>query len=211
MPNHSIRPQSTTPQSSPPRWSPTLATRLVRRPVLYWSLAIVLAAATAITVDRTISVGEELRSAYGATVEVVVTTAPVTRGDVLQGSTERRAIPIGLAPADALNDLADDAIASRSISEGAVLTSQDINAADDLRPDQAAIAIPLSPSTPALTPGQHVLVVVNADPFVGVEPAQIPGVVHSIDEERATLAVARSDLVVLSAALQAGSITIALT
>lgn len=211
MPNHSIHSQSPTRQSSPPRWSPNLATRLVRRPVLYWSLAAVLAAVTAITVDRTISAAEELRGAYGDTLEVVITTAPITSGEVLKGSTERRVFPIGLVPTDALNDLAEETTASRNISQGAVLTSQDINAGDDLHPDQAAVAIPLSPSTPPLSPGQGVLIVVNADPFVGVEPAQIPATVHAIDEERVTLVVARSELNVLSAALQAGSITIALT
>ncbi|MFV2038748.1 MAG: SAF domain-containing protein [Acidimicrobiales bacterium] len=188
-----------------------MVTRLARRPALYWSVAALLATLTAGTVYQLVSTAEELKAAYGESVEVLVTTDPVARGQRLAPAVERRAVPVALVPVDAVDEVPGAAVAGRAISKGAVLTDQDVNRGEDLGADQAAIAVPLGPTTPSLSPGQHVLIVVNADPFVGLEPAQLPATVHAIDSERATLAGARSDLNVLSAALQSGSITIAST
>ncbi len=196
--------------TNPTTWRPSGLVRLARKPVLYWTLAALLAAATGLTVQRIVSDAQTAKAGYGETVEVYVTASGVDASAPLGPVVQSRAVPLVLVPDDAVQALPLNATARRSISAGAVLTLQDVALDTDLAPTEAALAIPVGQTTPTVSPGQDILVVINADPFTGLEPAQLAGRVYSVSAEQLTIAIDRNDLAALSAALATGSITIAL-
>lgn len=196
--------------TGPTTWRPSGLVRVARKPVLYWALAALLAAATALTVYRVVTGAEAARASYGDTVEVFVTAAGIEPFTPLDPLVQRQAVPLALVPADAVYSLSPGAVAGRSVSPGAVLTLQDLATDTSLAPTEAAVSVPIGQTTPLLSPGQAIVVVINADPFAGLDSAQLAARVYAVDPERLTIAVSRNDLAALSAALATGSITIAI-
>ncbi len=207
----SVSPQAGDPALTPPAtWKPNGLVRVARKPVLYWALAALLAAVTALTVQRVVSDAEAAKALYGDTVEVFVTGDTVEPFAALSDVVQRQAVPLALVPDDAVLALSPGAVAGRSISPGAVLTFQDLAADTTLKPTEAALSVPVGQTTPPLSPGQAIVVVINADPFAGLDSAQLAARVYAVDTDRLTIAVNRNDLAALSTALASGSITIAI-
>lgn len=193
------------------RWSPSILRRLLRRPILYWILALSLAVATGLIVSAATVRARALESAFGERTSVVVTTSPISAGMPLTDVTQTRDFPLSLVPEGAVNEIDVDDVAAHTMTAGSVLTSADVSPRDSITTAQAAVAIPISPTTPPVHRGVHVLLVVNADPFSGLEPQLIPGTVSDITDQQVVVAISRSDLPTASAALSSGTATLAVT
>lgn len=196
--------------SPPPTWSAALLVRLLRRPAVYWSAVGVLALLSLVVIHRFTADARALRSAYGATTEVLVTTGPVEAGDRLAERSSVRQVPVGLVPDGALDSIGPEERSAATLTAGSVVTAAAVAPAAALGPDDAALAIPRGPTTPPAGPGQAVLVVVNADPLAGLEHRLVEARVVEADDERLVVAIGRGDLAVTSAALQAGDVVVAL-
>ncbi len=195
---------------STPTWSAALLTRLLRRPAVYWSAVAALALTSVLVVNRYTADARTLRSAYGATTEVLVTTEPVQPGDLLAERSTRRDVPVGLVPDAVLENVGPDDRAMGPLTTGSILTAAAVSTAAGIGPDDAGVAMPVGPTTPPLAPGQQVLVVINADPLAGTDVHLVDGRVVEVTEERVVVAIARRDLAVTSAALGAGNVVVAL-
>ncbi len=78
---------------------------LARRPWLYWSGVLVLAAIAGLVVADAAARVDAARQAWGVTRPVVVALADVAPGEVLDDVTEVRALPEPMVPVRALSDL----------------------------------------------------------------------------------------------------------
>ncbi len=211
--SRSPRPGSDPPGSTPAErghWEPSPVRRLLRRPSVLWGVAGALALVAAAIVADTTAEAARLRDGYGATRDVLVTDETVGAGASLAGAVSRQTLPVAAIPADALDVIDPTATSAGSISAGAVVTRQDIAAADGLGADEAAIAVPTGPAVPATRPGTPVWVVIAADPFAGLDPALVSGRVLTATDDAVTVVVAVTDLTAVSAATGAGVAGLAL-
>ncbi|MGI9621684.1 MAG: hypothetical protein ACR2PK_02510, partial [Acidimicrobiales bacterium] len=98
-----------------------------------------------------------------------------------------------------------------TIARGSILTEAAIYDPSQAAPatDRATVAIPNAATIPPVQPGAALLIVVNADPFSGLEPSVIGAIVTEVSEERIVVSVDLVDLPETAAALNDGSITIA--
>jgi hypothetical protein len=129
----------------------------------------------------------------------------------LTNATQTRDFPLSLVPEDAVNEVDVGDVAAHTITAGSVLTSADISTRGSITTAQVSIPVPISPTTPPVHPGAQVLLVVNADPFNGLEPQLIPGTVSDITDQQVVVAINRADLPTASAALSSGTATLAVT
>lgn len=199
-----------TDRASPARWAPSPVRLMLRRPRTYWTLAAVLALATGLATHRTLTEVQRRHDAWGPTTTALVTTRTVDPGTDLGAATESIPMPKRLVPSGALTDVPPGTVAAHVLPSGIVVTASAV-AAGAIEPDRAAIAVPRSASTPPLWPGARVAVVVNADPFSGLEPRLIDAVVVQVDDAQVVISVGRDDLIAATAAVQAGSVTLART
>jgi hypothetical protein len=193
------------------RWSPSALRRLLRRPILYWMLALSLALGTGLIVSAATARARALESAFGERTSVFVTTSRIRAGMPLTNATQTRDFPLSLVPEDAVNEVDVGDVAAHTITAGSVLTSADISTRGSITTAQVSIPVPISPTTPPVHPGAQVLLVVNADPFNGLEPQLIPGTVSDITDQQVVVAINRADLPTASAALSSGTATLAVT
>lgn len=101
---------------------------LARRRWLYRSLVVVLIAVTWWTAARWAEQVDAQRSTWGDTVDVWVATRDVAAGEPLHDAIERRAFPLAVVPAAAVNDVGQATAARRAVPAGAVVTELDVAA-----------------------------------------------------------------------------------
>ncbi len=195
----------------PPTWSPSPLRRVLRRPVTYWVAAGLLALTSVLVIQEITADARSLQASYGDTTAVLVTTEPVAPGDELDTLTRFQEVPVGLVPDSALAEIEPGQTAAMPITRGSIVTAPQVVDSTRLAGHETAVAIPRGPLTPPLVPGQSVLIVINADPFVGVETQMIDAWVMSSGETQVIAVLGRADLTVASAALQSGVVTLALT
>ena len=190
-------------------WSPSPLKRLVRHRGVYWTIAATLAVTAGLTVHRQGADARQLADRLGTTTEVVVADAELAPGEPIAPFTTTRSFPVGLVPPSAILEIPDHASAGRRVPAGAVVTTFDL--ADPAGPgaDEAVIAVGSTAATPPLAPNDPVVLVVAADPFVGLDSRLIDARVVSITEERIVVAVDLDDLADVATALRAGGITVA--
>ena len=198
------------PSADPASWAPSPPTRLLRNPRVYWLAAALLAAITLTTVHRLTSSAQSLRDAYGETTEVFMADAEMATGELVADHARLTSVPLALVPDRAITSIDSADRAAAPISRGTMLTSHDIVAEPSLTAELAALALPIGESTPPLTPGQEVLVVVHADAFTGTLAQTLPAHVHRTGDVQVLLAVRRADLATISAAIAGNGVTIAL-
>lgn len=136
--------------------------------------------------------------------------AEIAAGALVADHSQLTSVPLVLAPDRAITSIDDTDRAAGPISRGTMLTSHDVVGEHALTADLAALALPVGESTPPLTPGQEVLVVVHADAFSGTLAQSLPAHVHRTGDGQVLLAVRRTDLATISAALVGNGVTIAL-
>lgn len=192
-----------------PSWSPSPARRLLRRRDVYWALAAALALAAGVIAHGQTSDARAIVARLGATTQVLVADVELAPGDPLAPAATLVAVPVGLAPEGAVSSPLADGVAARRIAAGAIVTAFDLDDATAPGPDEASVAVASSVSTPPVRPGDDVTLVLAADPFVGLEGRLVDGRVVTNVDDRVVVAVARSDLADVAAALQAGGLTVA--
>lgn len=193
----------------PSSWSPSPLKRLLRHRGVYWTIAATLALAAGVAVHRHDTEARQVVERLGATTEVLVADIELAPGDPIAPLTSVIAAPVGLVPGSALGAVPDEATAGRRIPAGAVVTTMDLADPAEPGPDEATIAVAATGSTPPLTPGDGALLVVAADPFLGLEGRLVDARVISVVDERLVVAVGIGDLDDVAAALRAGGITVA--
>ncbi len=193
----------------PPGWSPSPLRRLVRHRGAYWTISLVLAGLAALGVHGVTADARKTLDRLGPTSVVLVAHGPIEPGDVLADATIEREVPVGLLPEGALDRLPPEAVAARTIPAGAVLTGHDVSTEAGPSSTEAAIAVPLSSSTPPTAPGARVVLILAGDAFAGIDPRLVDGRVLHLGDDRITVAVARADLADTAAALRLGLLTLA--
>ena len=193
---------------SPPRWQPTVVTRLFRRRSVYWTLAVGL---ILLTIGVTYSQNRRassIISSLGEQRDVLVAARDLGRGEAISREDFRiEQRPEGFVPLGALRWEDDDQVALEPIYAGEILVSGRVGAGEDLRvpPGTSAIAVPTSenrlslnrsdrvdllgsfPDGPTgevsvLLVAQNAFVVETADQSitVAVQSAELPGVVRGL-------------------------------
>ena len=190
-------------------WSPSPLKRLLRRRGVYWTIAAALAITAGVVVHRQTAEARRLVDRLGTTTQVLVSDTDITPGEPIAPFTTTMSFPVGLVPASAVGDLPEQASAGRRVPAGAVVTTLDL--ADPAGPgaSEAAVAVGSSTSTPPLAPGDPAVLVVAADPFIGLDSRLIDARVLSTTDDRLVVAVDIADLADVAAALQTGGITVA--
>ena len=181
----------------------------MRRRDVYWCVAAVLAIAAGAIVHGQTSDARSLVARLGTTTDVLVADVDLAPGEPIEPSSSLVAVPTGLAPASALAAAPSEAVAGRRIAAGAILTALDLEGPAATRADEASIAVASATSTPPVSAGDDVTLVLAADPFVGLAGRLVDGRVVSTVDDRVVVAVERSDLPDVAAALHAGGLTVA--
>jgi hypothetical protein len=97
---------------------------LARRPWIYWAAVVLLAAAAASVTAAQLGRIDAARREWGTTTTALVAAADHEPGDPVR--TRAVDLPVAAVPDTALTTLDDDAIATRQLVEGAVLTPLDV-------------------------------------------------------------------------------------
>ncbi|MET0459660.1 MAG: hypothetical protein ABW195_10450 [Ilumatobacteraceae bacterium] len=99
---------------------------LARRPWLYWSAVLVLAAAAGGAVTAAAAGVDEARQAGGPTPDLLVATVDIAPGDELAPRTEVRARPLPVVPDATIGSLPPGATARQHVAAGEALVTVDV-------------------------------------------------------------------------------------
>jgi hypothetical protein len=193
--------------SSRPGWRPGRLRRLARNPIAYWAVALAAASWCAVLVAAAVPTPPPDPQT------VWITDRDVAAGSPLTTALRQVQAPGALVPARVLVALADDARSARSIGAHEIVTLDDVAGASTLAPGEAAVAVPTGPTTPPTTVGAPVVLVLHPDPFGMSAPrpaTMVSGRVLATADDQMLVAVARTDLIAVTAALQFGSASVAL-
>jgi Flp pilus assembly protein CpaB len=198
-----------------PRPSSRRRLRLRRRPLPWWTGALVLAGVTALLVGRLAGDAAAERDRWGETVVVAVATADVAPGEVVVA--ERRRLPRSVVPAGAAGS-ADGAVAAVALHAGEIVLEARLapggtSAVAALVPEgHRAVAVPSGDGLP-LAVGDAVDVLATLDPE-SAQPtfavSRAARVVH-VGESSVTVAVPLDDAPRVAFALAVGAVTLALS
>lgn len=176
--------------------------RLRRLPALYWILAFGLAISTSVTVFRLTAAADARARHWGTLAEVPIATSHIAAGDTLgPDDYELRRVPESLLPEPGVATEPDGLTALVPLWPGEVLVESKFapagldGPAALLEPGERAVAVPRIETTPPVSVGDRVDVVLTLDATAagGIGPPAVPvalaaRVVH-VDEEAVTLAV----------------------
>jgi Flp pilus assembly protein CpaB len=218
-----MRPKPPVPRRPLGASRPRIGLLLRREPRLWWIVVLASAAAIGLAVSHLLGTVEATRRAWGTTEPVLVLRHDVRAGGRLSApDVERVDFPAGLAPAGALDELPDGAVARVDLAAGEPLLPRRLAGRDlsplaaALPPGTRAVAIPTEPGTaPPLGAGDRVdVLVVVAVEAAGDGP---PGfaiatdaLVVAVDDDAVTIAVERDEAPRVAAALGVGAVTLAL-
>ena len=101
---------------------------LARRPWLYWSAVLALAAFAGWSVAAAAAGVDEARRAWGATRDVVVATDDLEPGQALAGRVAVRPRPAPAVADAAVTEVPPDATARQHVAAGEVLVERDVAA-----------------------------------------------------------------------------------
>lgn len=194
---------------------PSSRRRLRRRPLPWWTGALVLAGATALLVGRLAGDAAAERERWGDTVAVAVATADVAAGEPV--IAEQRHLPRSLVP-DGAATSAGGAVATVAIHTGEIVLESRLAPAGTspvaalVPPGHRAVAVPAADGLP-LAVGDVVDVLATLDPE-SAQPtfavARDAAVVH-VGESAVTVAVPLDDAPRVAFALAVGAVTLALS
>lgn len=201
----------------------SFSTKLRRRPVLWWSATVVLAAVTAQVVAASLSRAEEGADRYGSTRSVLVATRDVAVGEVLvAGNAERKELPAVLVPRGAADAAALGGRVTARLHAGEVIHGGRVApgglsaVAALLAPGTRGIAVPHGQEALSLEVGDVVDIlatIVELDPGGDLPPtvtiAADATVVH-LGQAAVTVAVRSEEAARVAYALTSGIVTLAL-
>jgi Flp pilus assembly protein CpaB len=184
---------------------------LATRPVAYWSLALVVAAATALVVQRTAAGAGEERRRWGRAQAVLVATRPVPAGAAVEGALALAERPLAMIPDAALTTLpASGTVAAAALSRGEIVTRPRLGRSDRsavaslLAPGRRGVAVPVDERAPPLQIGDVVDVMGPAG-----TAAHGAGVVH-VGERAVVVAVAAEEAPAVARILGGDAVVLAL-
>jgi pilus assembly protein CpaB len=218
------------PKSIPPRWRRELRRRVrhVRRsPVLWWTVAAVLALVTASSLRSSFDRAAAAEARFGVLRPVLVVARPVGVGEVVEaGDVRLEPRPLALLPEGAVSGSAVVAgrVAVADLVPGEVVVSARLapggrrGAAALLPPGQRALAVPGGAGRPPLRPGDRVDVLATggdgdgdggSDTLVVVTDATV----LDVDDQRdlVTIAVAPDEAPLVASAVATATVTLALS
>lgn len=180
--------------------------RLRRVPVLYWILAVGLAACTSVAVFRLAAAADARARYWGTHVEVPVVAAPVAAGATIEPSDfEMRRVPESLLPQSEVVSEPVGLTAIVPLWPGEILVEAKLapagvdGAAALLEPGQRAVAVPRNETTPPVEVGDRVDVILTLDASAGTTGgppafaiARAARVLH-VSETAVTLAIPAAD------------------
>lgn len=160
----------------PPNPGARLRWALVRRPWLFWLLVGAGTTLTGSIAYESVRSVEAQRQTWGDTATVYVATAPLARGDPLDGATVARAFPMAVVPEGAVDAVPAAAVARHDIGTGELLSAHDITdarGARSLAPDGWPTVAVVEPIPTGATTGATVTIA--ADGAVLAEAGVIVG------------------------------------
>jgi len=101
---------------------------LARRPWIYWTIVVAVAAAGAIATASVLGAVEDERSRWGETAVVLVATRDVAAGEPLSGLTVKRRYPAAMIPPGAITTLEPGAAARHGLGAGEIVVDVDVAA-----------------------------------------------------------------------------------
>ena len=197
--------------------------RLLRRPLAYWAVAGLVAAAAGWFVADATGRAQRAASRYGEVGPVAVAVRDIPAGhEIRDADVELRDMPRALVPDDAVDEPPLGSIARTEIAAGEVvvarrLAPEGLSGPSALIPDgHRGVSVPTGPGRLPLSVGDVVDVLATVDPLVSEEEVETTSVVAAgalvvgVDDEAATVAVAARDAPALAAALAVGTVTLTL-
>ncbi|HUQ39463.1 MAG TPA: SAF domain-containing protein [Acidimicrobiales bacterium] len=197
--------------------------RLRRHPMFFWLLAAVVAGSTGAFVAGLVSTAQARARAWGDAATVLVTTRAVEAGHVLgPGDLVEREVPVALLPdSPAVLDAGGRAAVVAMVG-GEVVTEAKVApwGAKGLGPrvpkSSRALAVPLGPAAPPLSPGDRVDLLATFAPEDAGDgdptfPVARAGLVLAVDDESVTVAVRATEAPRVAFALARAVVTVALT
>jgi pilus assembly protein CpaB len=200
-----------------------LRVALRRQPIAFWTLAAVAVGATwwgtHVATDK-LTAGAQ---AYGALVEVVVTTRDIAAGERIEPADIRLAeLPRDLVPDGAISRLEpgatarDPLVAGEAIVPARLATLGAEGLAASLAPDERAVAIPIDGHRPELRIGQRVDVLASTPPSSTATRPDTRTIadnaeVVDVDEGGITVEVSVDEAHDIATALGAALITVVVT
>jgi Flp pilus assembly protein CpaB len=199
----------------------------VRRPIVWWTVVALVAAAVGIGAGHIVDRAAAVRSQWGRTVRVAVMTDPVAIGEPVSADhTELRSLPRAVVPDGALTDEPDGRVALADLHPGEILLGDRLapdgltGPAALLGPGTRALAVPTGPGTPPLAVGDTVDLLATVDPLA-IDPApteQVPEAsavargarVVAVGEASVTVAVTVAEAPGVAVALAQGAVSLAL-
>ncbi len=176
---------------------------LARRPWLYWSVVVAIAALLATSVHQRLGSLDDARQEWGETRQVLVAREPLTPGGPILVDEAR--LPVAAVSPEALGELPAGARLRHHVARGDVLTTLDVTA----RPGPAAraevgtvvvgLTDPLGPYAPIGAP-----VLIAADGLLLADTATVVDVIDDV----VFVAVAADDGPAVAAAAQHGVATL---
>ena len=177
--------------------------RLRRLPALYWILAFALAVCTSITVFRLTAAADARARYWGTMAEVPIAVSPIAAGETVRSDHyELRRVPESLLPESAAAGEPVGLTAVVPLWPGEVLVESKFAPAGLegpsalLEPGERAVAVPRIETTPPVSVGDRVDVILTLDPAAAGTPAvtvsRAARVLH-VDESAVTLAVSAAD------------------
>lgn len=205
------------------RHRPHLALLLRRDPRAWWAVVLTVAIGLGAAAASLVARAEDVRREWGTTVEVLVARRSLAAGQPVRSrDVELVARPVALVPTSAVRSLPQGAVARAAVAAGEVIVAERLapvglrGVAAMLPAGTRAMAVPVEPgSTPPLTPGDRVEVIVALPPESAGSGA--PGfallsdaLVVAVDEASVTVAVPRASAPRLAVALGLGAVSLAL-
>lgn len=201
---------------APPRSTVPLHRRALADPVgaRSWLLVVASAILVAAVVGHVVSRAEAARQRWGETRSVLVTTRAIRAGAPLQAATEVRQWPLALVPDDAMTTGPTEAArAGAALTAGSAVTRASLRSTRSDGTARPRLAIPLADAHPPLSPGDEVDVWATTDPSLAdgrlsTERVARGAIVTDVDDESATVAVARDEVAPLAAAITTTALTL---
>lgn len=150
-----------------PRSRLPLHRRLVADPSVLrrYLVVVVLAALTAMLVQRLLAEAERVRHQWGDTRYVMVVSKAIEAGEPLAPATASVRWPVALLPSDPVEDLADGAVAVASLDRGTPLTASLVTSGSATGlDDRQRIAVPIGRAPIPVSKADRVDVWATVDP-----------------------------------------------
>lgn len=192
--------------------------RFRRRPLVYWTVVVVVAATSGLTVLHVTARAEAAASRYGSTVAVPVAARPVAAGTTLQArDVQWRRVPRALLPRVRAARRPAGRVVVSALFPGEVVVEERLapsglhGAAALVPAGSRALAVPSGPSTPHVARGDHVdLLSVVADEAAASSVVAAGALVVEVDDQSLTVAVSEQEAPAVAAALARGTVAVAL-